>query len=92
LRIDEWNAKLPELAEVFKRAHPGVAIAIYNAHALFTKVLDKPDEYGFKDAFSIGDSDDKCIWKDELHPTSAMHKVLAADIAEFLTGLEQVAV
>jgi lysophospholipase L1-like esterase len=84
-----WNTKLAEHVKTFKMKHPDITIGIYDAHALFTKVLDNPQEYGFQDAYSSGDSD-KYIWKDQLHPTSAMHKVIAADVAKFLTEFEGV--
>lgn len=89
LKIVDWNTKLGEQVSAFKKKHQDITIAIYDAHALFTKVLDNPEEYGFQDAYSNGRSD-KYIWMDYLHPTSAMHKVIAADVAKFLTEFEVV--
>jgi phospholipase/lecithinase/hemolysin len=89
LNIVGWNTKLAEHVSAFKKKHPDITIGIYDAHALFTKVLDNPEEYGFQDAYSYGGSD-KYIWRDQLHPTSAMHKIIAADVAKFLTEFEVV--
>jgi phospholipase/lecithinase/hemolysin len=75
-------------AIVQRKRNAEVAIAIYDAVKLFNKVLDNPKEYGFKDAISTGNSD-QCVWRDLIHPTTAMHKVIAADIAKFLIGEEE---
>ena len=80
-RINEWNAALE--ARVAQKRTADVAIELYDAAELFNHVLDDPVKYGFKDAISAGDSDEY-IWRDILHPTSAMHKVIAADFAKFL--------
>ena len=51
-------------------------------------MLDNPKKYGFRNGTSTGDSKE-CVWQDILHPTSAMHKVIAADVAKFLTDEEK---
>jgi phospholipase/lecithinase/hemolysin len=51
-------------------------------------VLDNPTKYGFRNGTSRGDSK-KCVWQDILHPTTAMHMVIAADVAKFLTHEEE---
>jgi len=61
-----------------------VVIGVYDAAALFNDALDNPKKYGFKNGISQGDSRE-CIWRDSLHPTMAMHKVVAADVIRFLT-------
>src|SRR5277367_2976107 len=80
-RINEWNTALE--AKVAQKRTAEVAIELYDAAKLFSQVLDNPVKYGFKDAISAGDSEDY-IWRDILHPTTAMHKVIAADFAKFL--------
>src|ERR1700738_1019688 len=86
-RILEWNVKLTEFANVFRESHPGVIVAVYDVAALFTAVLDNPTKYEFKDGVSVGNSID-CVWEDWFHPTSAMHMIIAEDMAKFLTALE----
>lgn len=77
-----------EFVNGFQQNHQDVSVRVYDAAGLFAEVLDNPIEYGFKDSISAGDSED-CIWFDYLHPTSAMHKILAADVAKFLTVEEE---
>lgn len=83
-RIKKWNEILPEFADVFRQQHQDVYAAVYDAAGLFSKVLDNPTNYGFKDNISSGNSED-CIWYDYLHPNSAMYKILANDLAKFLS-------
>lgn len=84
-RICKWNIELE--ANISRKRNPDAAIEVYDAAKFFNNVLDNPTKYGFKDAISKGDSNE-CIWQDLLHPTTAMHKVLAADVAKFLTRNE----
>ena len=73
-----------EFANEFLRSHDDVDVAIYDVARLFNEVLDSPTKFGFRDGTSFDDSE-KCVWEDMLHPTSAMHKVITADVAKFLT-------
>jgi phospholipase/lecithinase/hemolysin len=82
-RIREWNLKLADFTSVFRNRHLDASVYIYDVVTLFTEVLDNPKKYGFKDAGSQCPTDE-CIWNDDLHPTSAMHKVIAADLEKFL--------
>jgi phospholipase/lecithinase/hemolysin len=58
---------------------------IYSSYDTFTRVLRDPVSHGFaaEDATKEGGG----IWYDHLHPTSAMHDVVARDIARFLGEL-----
>ena len=91
-RIKTWNSTLIEHAQKFSEKHDDVRVRIYDAAAVFTRALDDPKKYGFKDCtskFMLSDAEEEsCIWYDDLHPTSAMHKILAADLAKFLTEEE----
>jgi hypothetical protein len=54
---------------------------IYSSYDTFTRVLCDPISHGFifEDVTKEGG-----IWYDHLHPTSAMHDIIAKDIAQFL--------
>lgn len=82
--INEWNALLNEFTIVFRQRYANLVTAlVYDTHALFTEVLNEPEKWGFKDNLSKC-HDWECIWDDDLHPTFAMHKVVAKDLAAFL--------
>lgn len=52
-------------------------IELYDSWAFMTKVLDNHSDYGFDDNSCIGYG---CVWWDHFHPTSAFHRLLAADL------------
>ena len=89
MRIKTWNSTLIEYSQKFSEKHDDVQVRIYDVAAVLTRVLDDPEKYGFKDStskFMLSDAEEEsCIWYDDLHPTSAIHKILAADLAKFLT-------
>ena len=87
-RIGEWNVALVDFTNEFRKNHNDVDVTIYDVAGLFNEVLDNPAKYGFENGTSRGDSK-KCVWQDILHPTTAMHKVIATDVAKFLTYEEQ---
>ena len=85
-RILRWNALLTHFTFTFSQRHSSTLSAvIYDTHTLFTEVLDDPEKYGFKDNFSKCHAKE-CIWDDDLHPTFAMHEVVARDLARVLAS------
>ena len=78
-----WNEQLGKYVRVFANSHPNeITAMIYSSHGTFTRVLDAPESHGF----ALEDTDKKGggIWRDDLHPTSAMHNIIAKDIARLL--------
>lgn len=49
-------------------------------------MLDNPRKYDFIDADQMCITE-QCMWTDKIHPSSPVHKVLAADLAKFLNTL-----
>lgn len=88
-RINAWNQILIETAENFREKYTDVQVRIFDFSAPFMKVLDDPKKYGFKDNTTMFIRSmaemEECIWYDELHPTTGMHKIVAAELAKFLT-------
>jgi len=81
----EWNHKLALSVRAFCDSHlEDITAMIYSSHDTFTRVLDDPGSYGF----AIGDVDKEggAIWYDNLHPTTAMHDLVAKEIASLLAG------
>lgn len=71
-----------ENARSFTQAHPDATAMIYSSHHTFTQVLDNPGSYDF-----VPDDVAKmrgAIWIDNIHPTTAMHKIIAREIGAFL--------
>lgn len=76
-RCEKWNLKLSENARSFTQGHPDITAMIYSSHHTFSKVLDSPTSYGFE-------TEGRGIWIDHIHPTTAMHKVIAENLRRFL--------
>lgn len=55
---------------------------IFPAWQTFTRVLDDPRAVGFAQDDVVRERGG--IWVDHLHPTSAMHKIVADELAAFL--------
>ncbi|KAL4957082.1 hypothetical protein BDW69DRAFT_52370 [Aspergillus filifer] len=83
----EYNQQLQVAVDEWSEKHPESTVSIYDAWSFFTEILDHPKSYGFQDSTSMGNGK-KHIWWDDLHPTSALHRLLARDVAGFLGLLE----
>ncbi|KAJ7501057.1 hypothetical protein B0H11DRAFT_1713773 [Mycena galericulata] len=80
-----WNAGLRTNAVKFASAHPDARVLIFSAFDSFTRILDDPKKHGFnkKDVGLAGGS----VWRDQLHPTSRVHKIFARDVVAFLKSV-----
>lgn len=81
----KWNAALNKRVEEFSSLHHDITALVFSAYDTFTNVLSDPAAYGFdeSEAHEAGGP----IWFDHLHPTSAMHAIVAREVAEFLVAL-----
>jgi phospholipase/lecithinase/hemolysin len=52
--IQDFNSQLAQALATFKSAHSGAMSWTWDADASFNKILDKPKDYGFRDATSYG--------------------------------------
>lgn len=80
-----WNETLSSFVDAFESAHPSATCFVYSSYDLFTRILDKPGKYGFRegDEGTAGGS----IWADHLHPTSKLHEILAGELEVFLGAM-----
>ncbi|KAJ7093282.1 SGNH hydrolase-type esterase domain-containing protein [Mycena belliarum] len=80
-----WNDTLRSAVAAFAGAHPAARVLTFSASDTFTRVLDDPGRHGFAEAdvSAAGGA----MWRDHLHPTSRVHRILARDIAAFLTSV-----
>jgi len=81
-RFKNWNTGLRAMVSEFHGAHADVTAFVFSSWDTFTRVLDDPVGHGFPkdDVQKFGGS----IWVDHLHPSSAVHKVVARGVAGFL--------
>lgn len=83
-RFEDWNSCLKSHVKDLSQL-PGVTVLYYSSFVVFSQILAEPEVYGFSknDVRKAGGS----IWMDILHPTGAVHEILADDMLKFLNGL-----
>ncbi|KAL4864864.1 hypothetical protein BDV12DRAFT_211353 [Aspergillus spectabilis] len=81
LLLAPWQQRI--YAAAIERYNHQLRPEIYDAWTFTSEVLDHSQEFGFVDSTCMGEG---CIWFDHLHPRSAFHRILAADLAVFLRG------
>jgi hypothetical protein len=82
---------LPKYVNNFTATHQGVNSIIYDAHSFFSKILDHPQWYGFKNNYCyscIGCHNvTGCFWANNYHPVWQVHERLAQDMVANLTSV-----
>ncbi|KAH9966024.1 hypothetical protein BC827DRAFT_786476 [Russula dissimulans] len=84
VRFGNWNDELRRGLANFAAGHPDATVMLFSAWDTFSRILSDPARYGFNpaDRTTQGGS----IWFDFMHPTSRVHSILAAEIAQFLAS------
>ncbi|KAI0697108.1 hypothetical protein C8T65DRAFT_743346 [Cerioporus squamosus] len=85
LAVLTWNAKLGEAARAFAAAHPDATVLIWSSWHLFSQIYSDPESFGFREQDLV--DDEGGIFVDGLHPTSAVHGIVAAQILDFLSEI-----
>jgi phospholipase/lecithinase/hemolysin len=82
VRFGNWNDELRRGFTTFAMGHPDATVMLFSAWDTFLRILSDPARYGFNPADRLlqGGS----IWFDFMHPTSRVHSIIAAEIAQFL--------
>ena len=66
--------------------HKDITSLLFSSFQTFERILDHPEEHGIwpeETKKRVG-----AIWGDGLHPTSAIHDILASDMADFLYSVK----
>jgi len=84
-KYKDWNEDLADAVSQFANEHPKeITAMIYSAYDTFIRVLRDPISHGF--SYDDAKKEGGGIWFDHLHPTSAMHNIIASDMVQFLGG------
>jgi len=75
----KWNVCLESSAVAFAAKHEDATVILFSPWDTFTRVLDNPEQYGFAEDDPIRVKGG--IWVDHMHPTSAMHAIIAHEVA-----------
>jgi len=77
-RVGLWNMHLARVVDIFCQSAVDATVFQYSANACILDVLDHPQQFGFEEE----DSELECgrIWKDGLHMTPGVHRILAQGV------------
>lgn len=87
LKITSWNTHLRQQIDDFRRAHGDVTVFFIDMCQIFNDLFDYPEKHGFATA-DIHRTRGGNFWMDGLHPTSAVHKVIADAVHAEIRKLE----
>ncbi|KAG8898446.1 hypothetical protein FRC00_002816 [Tulasnella sp. 408] len=80
-----WNEALTTRAQNdFAQAHPDASIFVFDARNVFEQMLADPAKYGF--SAKAGRGYDREMYWDAIHPMTAVHRIVAKAVADFLAG------
>ena len=80
-----WNMHLRDEALAFSVKHPNATVLLFSSWTVFDEVYVDPSKFGFPEAARKQQGGQ--MWWDRLHPTSAMHKIIADRLISFLSDL-----
>ncbi|KIM43543.1 carbohydrate esterase family 16 protein [Hebeloma cylindrosporum] len=84
-RYFDWNAALRRGIQTFSRDHKDITALLFSSFETFERIFDHPEEHEIwpeEKKKRVGQ-----IWMDGLHPTSAIHDIIASRMADFLSGV-----
>lgn len=84
--FSEWNRVLQQTIRKFVSDHDAVTAIYFSSYKVFTSLLDNPQEYGLppEDVKKYGGA----FWIDHLHPTTAVHKIVAEALVNVLSEVK----
>ncbi|KDQ09578.1 carbohydrate esterase family 16 protein [Botryobasidium botryosum FD-172 SS1] len=81
-----WNTQLSvRLTQFIEDHREGASVFRVSAFGIFHHLLDNPELHGL-DSAGVRKAGGM-VWMDKLHPTSAVHKIIAGRVAAFLEGI-----
>ncbi|KAG9029374.1 hypothetical protein FRB95_005381 [Tulasnella sp. JGI-2019a] len=86
----DWNALLAQKINHFapSHSHPQASAFLFDVHDLFTRILRNPPSFGFSSGKDVGTGFDDEVWVDGIHPSTQTQKIIAREVASFMTGKE----
>lgn len=76
--------RIKQFAAEKESAGDPITAIYYSSYKVFGAILDEPESYGLEnDQKKRGGT----IWVDHLHPTSAIHSIVATELDSFLSSI-----
>ncbi|CAN8104103.1 unnamed protein product [Discula destructiva] len=84
--IGQYNELLAQNLAKFTSANAGVIAKLIDTNKLFQAAIDNPTAYGAQNATCYDDDGTTCLWWNDYHPGLAIHKLVAAAVADAWKG------
>ncbi|KAF8525790.1 hypothetical protein BU17DRAFT_62360 [Hysterangium stoloniferum] len=83
-QYEDWNTLLRPRLKEFATSRDDATVFLFSSWDIFNKILDNPKSYGFSES----DPQERGggIWRDHLHPTDPVHKIIAAEVSKLLAS------
>lgn len=86
-KVKMWNKALGALSTNFEFDNPTTSVLYFSTWNVFTEIFDHPTAHDFTAADVEQEFGGK-IWMDGLHPTTAVHRILADSVYDMLSAYE----
>ncbi|RPB15520.1 hypothetical protein P167DRAFT_533305 [Morchella conica CCBAS932] len=83
VQIADYNSQLVSRTATWKAGKTGTTVWQFDTQPAFNQVISNPAAYGYVDATTVCQTS-TCMWYDTFHPSSALHKVVAEQVAAAL--------
>ena len=81
-----WNLELQAMVEELRDRHEDASVLIWSSYDCFNCVLDDPKRFGFEEEDPKKEGGG--IWFDNIHPSAAVHSIVARELMKFLEEAE----
>ena len=82
--FEKWNVALDKNVRKFVDTHPDATVFVFSSYECLARVFADPPKFGFA-AEGVHQEGGPAFY-DHLHPTTAIHGIVAHDIHEFLVA------
>ncbi|KAK3998107.1 SGNH hydrolase-type esterase domain-containing protein [Cladorrhinum sp. PSN332] len=84
--IGSFNSQVAARLEAFKQSKGDVHTVVVDSAGAINEAVGNPRAYGAPDATCLNRNGQSCLWWDALHPGTAIHRLLAGDVAKAFKG------
>ncbi|KAJ5171996.1 hypothetical protein N7492_004589 [Penicillium capsulatum] len=82
--VSAYNDALKTMAKSFNDDHKDAKVVVYDSWSFMSKILDSPQEHGFKDSVCQDKHGVSCVWYNDYHPGKKYHQLQAKDMKQHL--------
>lgn len=84
--VNSFNTQLATRLATFKAQNDNVAAVVVESAGPINTAINNPKAYQAADATCLNKDGKSCLWWDNLHPGTAIHKLFAEAVANGFKG------